>query len=736
MNIRAGLVNTIARALRLKYNPAVVERIVQGDPYAGGVGHFDMYFASAYQGNMWVYTCTKIVAQNIAQLPLEVAKRTTSGGTTSMQLLGPDNFIQDLMLKPNAYQSAFDLKFLTIAYLELTGDVFWLIGRLRNGKAGAVTVLRPTRVTVIPGETSDENFVKGYVYRLGEYEAHIDPADMIHIKYPNPNDDHRGQSTIQAAMDTIEEQSWSQKFAKLFFKNSALPKGGLAVEQKLDDADYARIRKNWNKSHQGVDNANKLAVFEKGMKWTNIGMSQKEMDFIEQRKMTRDDIAAVFGVPPVLVNAYERATYNNSHEQVGFFWHETEIPKTVLVKETLNRDAWKFYGPNAQLSAEASSTFFKFNLSENWALRREALERAKAQVELVTSGVRTANEARTEDDLEPVEWGDKWWRAANIVEWDAPQLGQLSKGNLDALQKGYLLSQGEGPLTVIKGEPIGDTTDIIDSLTKVEDLDRDYRRGEWRAFIIRTDFFEKRFASYVSELMKAQEKEMQRNLRLLANRIKGYTETKRKPTQADIDTILFDLKKAEKITDETSRGIYERMTKAAGDRAFMLAEIPGVFDMTDPNAVTHMLQKQQKFVETVADTTWNKAKLKLAKGIEEGKTINQLSDVISDFMIDRRSDKLTIARTEVIGAMNGGLHDGYEQSGVTTKTWSTSLDGFERDEHRAVDGVTKETSDTFTLFRADGGVDKMRYPGDPVGSAGNVINCRCTLLPGKRRETP
>lgn len=730
MGVRSRVIRGLADLLRVKYNPAVIERTLRGDSYGGGVGFYDMSFSNQYKRNIWVYICTKIISQNIAQLPLEAMSRTMTQGKPTVARLGPEHFLQDLLFRPNAFMGSFTMKFLTLAHLELTGDAFWYLGRLSGGKVGSIQVLRPTRVTVVAGEPG-EDMVKGYLYRGGDEEIPLDVEDVIHFKYPNPNDDFRGQSTLEAALDTMLEEQGAHKYAKSFFENSAIPKGGVKFDHALDDSDYARIRSNWQKNHGGPDKAHRIAIFEKGGSWMNIGLTQKEMDFIEQRKMGRDNLAAAYGIPPVLYNVYERATYNNADRQVRFFWHETAIPKTVLVSETLNNDAWKFFGTNP-LAVEAKRTFFAFDLSKNWALRGEALERAKSQVELIKVGKITANEARAEDNQDPTDWGDKWYRPSGWVPWDTPAPGAQVPNPVKSIV--YHQADPLEALEALGRSDEGPEIKAIEGPTRpeirVKDLGREYRLLEWKGFVIQTDYFEKIFAGYVSRLMKDQLDEIRRNLRKRGARIPKSLTTKRKPTKGEIDSILFDLEKAQKIAAETSRPLYEKQVQAAGNRAFALAGTPGTFDLRDPVAAKHMAKKIQKFALKVADTTWNEARIELAVGIDKGATINELADIVSDYFLDRLSDKTTISRTEVLGSMNGGLHDGYAQGGVKTKTWGAA--GNARPSHLHADGTKKDLKESFTLENRDGSRSRVMYPGDPDGAAWAIINCRCTLFPGTR----
>lgn len=54
------------------------------------------------------------------------------------------------------------------------------------------------------------------------------------------------------------------------------------------------------------------------------------------------------------------------------------------------------------------------------------------------------------------------------------------------------------------------------------------------------------------------------------------------------------------------------------------------------------------------------------------------------------------------------------------RMWDATLDGRTRDSHRMVDGEIKELDEEFS--------NGLMFPGDPSGSAAEVINCRCVAL--------
>lgn len=119
----------------------------------------------------------------------------------------------------------------------------------------------------------------------------------------------------------------------------------------------------------------------------------------------------------------------------------------------------------------------------------------------------------------------------------------------------------------------------------------------------------------------------------------------------------------------------------------------------------------------------------LADGLGEGLSNDEISKAIIDKFEDQLSLSRTvrIVRTETHNALlfanlastqilNDDLNLGLR------KEWVAVEDERTREDHMIADGQVVGMEDTFSV-----GPDRMQRPGDPSASAGNVINCRCTL---------
>ena len=59
-----------------------------------------------------------------------------------------------------------------------------------------------------------------------------------------------------------------------------------------------RLKESWNSQYAEAENAHKTAVLEEGMDSISVGMTAEQAQFLETRKFQRNEIAAIFGVPP------------------------------------------------------------------------------------------------------------------------------------------------------------------------------------------------------------------------------------------------------------------------------------------------------------------------------------------------------------------------------------------------------------------------------------------------------
>jgi len=355
-------------------------------------------YAIAYSQVVWVYACVSTIATAIAGIPLRTYRRTA-------KIVGEDSEcrLARLLSAVNPHISSYDLWEATASFLELSGNCYWEIEKDADGVPTAIYPMRPDRVKIVPDKS---DFVKGYIYEVNGRSLSLEADEVIHFKYFNPANEYYGLGPIAAIRNSIIVDQYSVAYNKAFFKNGAHPGGVLETASSLSDEAFNRLRKQWEEGHKGSSRAHRIAVLEEGLSYKPIGLSPRDMEFLKQRKFCREEIWAVFKVPPALIGIYEYANYANAEHQNRAFWQKTIIPKLRKLEQTINNSLVPMFGPTQD--EEHGRWVARFDGSAIDALIEDENVKSQVQERLVRSGIMTINEIRHLENLPPVPWGDTW----------------------------------------------------------------------------------------------------------------------------------------------------------------------------------------------------------------------------------------------------------------------------------------------------------------------------------------
>ena len=158
--------------------------------------------------------------------------------------------------------------------------------------------------------------------------------------------------------------------------------------------------------------------------------------------------------------------------------------------------------------------------------------------------------------------------------------------------------------------------------------------------------------------------------------------------------------------------------------------IPLIFPI-DQKAVVAAIQADTKLSESLYaklghDITDLKKKItgEISRGLSSGQMYSEISRNIATWARIPKSNAMRITRTEAhriqCKATADAQHKAKEKGADVVKQWDSILDSKTRESHVEMDGEVAELDEPFS--------NGLEYPGDPKGSAEEVINCRCALL--------
>lgn len=364
-------------------------------------------YAAQYGNNVWVYAAVYQIAMSLASVPLNLYKKArTKNSRPAIYDKTTDPLVQ-LFTRPNPFMSQFDLKEAIGAGLELTGNAYLEKVFNKSGKIlKELYPLQPQKMEIIPDSNKK---VKGYTYNAGAAAVEFKPNDIAHFQYYNPTSDFYGMGPLSPAEININTNNYAKAWNMNFFKNSALPKGALQTDNILDSAVVKRIKAQWKSAHSG-SKAHEIAILEGGLKWQDIGISRKDMDFDVLLNKDRSEILAAFGVYEGLLGIVDNINNSSMENLKKLFWENTMLPKMEKMEADMNFGlVWPY----------DDSLYLAFDKDSIEALKGSQETRARIAGMLVDRGIFTQNEARTKFfNMPNVEWGDTWYMPLNLIPVD------------------------------------------------------------------------------------------------------------------------------------------------------------------------------------------------------------------------------------------------------------------------------------------------------------------------------
>lgn len=680
-----------------------------------------------YGKSLYVYAAVNKIATKMAAIELKLFKIKSKTGD-SEEILGSE--ILDLVTKINPFQTRSE--FLKTAWInkKLTGEAFWVKIRNARGKVIELWNLRPDLVTVIADPTL---YIKQYEFQKSNGQKEIfAPEDIIHFKDPNPMSTLRGMSPIAVSKYRIETEEQATRYQKDFFKNNARPDALLMTEQQLDGEQRAQMTSSWEERHRGKESGSKIGLLEGGMKYQQVSISQREMDYIESMKFTRDDILVAFGVPKSVITTDE-VNYSNAETGIRLFLSETIQPEMTQLVEVLNE-----FLVSPDFGEEYYFDFKDPTPSDRAAMRADH-----------TAGYGkwlTTNEIRTDYNLPAVEGGD-------VIAIPVAQVNpQDPQSSINTPAK-YLQREDDArrakTLRVLQGRPIlRQKFELIEMVTKevsasmMNDLlkkeaakkkpysvtkshaakdaqspkltsllpDKSTKKTYYDITNKKLDARAKEFETMLLKEFAGQEDRVLAKLNEIESKSKGiYT----KMRHDEIMSVL-DKKKENKLFITVSLPYLEDFAKQGGlDAAELLDD---VFNMTE-TLKKAMAKRAAFFSNSVNTTTFDKLVETLTAGTNAGEGIGELTKRVKEVYSEIPTSRAAmIARTETTNANNEGHLEEYRQSDIVKgKEWIATMDDRTRDEHAAIDGEIVDLEASFS--------NGLQYPQE--------INCRCVLAPAR-----
>ena len=422
------------------------QNVVSIPPFPGGQPNLDgaLYPDSSYQStaasgygrNELMYACVRERAENLPQSVLRVYP----GDQPAAQGEPLESHrLRQLIAQPNPVCGEFAFFELSVTYLDLAGNCYWLVQRGRDGLPAELWPVRPDLIRILP--TADPR-VWNYGYVLDpstsarNIATEIIPVasrDIIHVKYPNPLDSYFGQPPGRAAARAVSLDNAATDFVDVLLRNYAVP--GVVIKTAAEvNQEVATILKRQWKLAFGGNRRGEPAVLQTGMDVQPLSMNLRDLEFPDLRAETESRICAAFQVPAVLVGAkvgLDRSTFTNYREARVQMWEEGIFSLQRRFRDPIQTQLLpEFTGVGR------ARVHLRWDNTDVPALQEaESAKWERATNALARGGI-TINDFRRTTGLDPVDGGDVFLLPAGVTPQPADSIAAPAAAPVPATTPG------------------------------------------------------------------------------------------------------------------------------------------------------------------------------------------------------------------------------------------------------------------------------------------------------------
>lgn len=693
----------------------------------------------SYEVVPYIYRSVFILSASVAKLPILIEEYDQREGVWNDVTKDPEF---DIFRTYNESQTHYDFWEQTIGYLSLTGEVPWIIKRTPSGIPSQLYPFNPEYLKIIP---KNDFQIDSYVFAGAGKELTLDGDDIFFIKYFNPSNAIRGLSPIAAAANDVTLDLNAVTANKASFSKGAQPSGLISTDEEMDDPTWERTRSYLKEQYSGSDNFGKIMFLTNGLKWQQMAMSNRDLQYMDQRKWSKKTVGMVFGVPDILLMDFADASVlANADIQYKLLW-ETLEPVTIKLSQIITEHLLP------QLTNRSESRF-RFDLSGVSALQpdlNKLAERFEKGIRIAAASPNDYRQHILKLDRDPDPAMDQKYIEMGLVPLGSnPAMDQKNGDELSSamLKTRVKLEQLKESLSQLQG------TDPVDKIVENSRmLQEGYtltQHGMFKSAVASIiaqviNKVEPKFSKVLEAKFKQQSDEILENLN--ANKgialekwceISGLKITQHKTKikysppedynfkgsvvggcKFTVDGVQFDYENWVKEFEEAGEPYIAESLLIAG--AALSESIGETFNATDRVTTSYIENRSHQYAEMVNTTTASQLNKLIAEGIEQGLTIEQMASKLeSYFNNNNRMRAQRIARTESVNGCNAGrIHAMKQSKRIDEHMWITQRDKSVRESHIMMDGTVVKVGESFP---GNDGFESA-WPSSP--------NERCSTIP-------
>lgn len=343
------------------------------------------------------------LGRNIAQLGVHMFER--KGDTDRRRIT--DHPLARLLSRPNGYTTRYRfLNTLVHDFAIYDNAYLWKV----KGPQGFQLLHLPAPLVTPKGE----NWLTPELFEVrGTKGARLIPADeVVYFRgYGGLSD--AGQSPLESLRQILREDWTASEMRDQLMRNGARHSG--FITRPKDAPNWSaeareKFKIQWQEQFAGAlaTSGGGTPLLEDGMTFNPASQTAKDLQYIEGRRLTDEEVTRSYFIPPPMVGILDKATFSNIEEQHKMLYQDTLGPWLSMIQDEIELQLLPDF------EGEPERFYVEFNLMEK--LTGNIEQRDAAITQSVGGPWRTINEGRALANLPPVDTGDELIRPLNVTQ--------------------------------------------------------------------------------------------------------------------------------------------------------------------------------------------------------------------------------------------------------------------------------------------------------------------------------
>lgn len=288
----------------------------------------------------------------------------------------------------------------------------------RHPPSGKVTGLIPLPTSGHQVKTDPDTGQRWYIFQVDGETRRFQSSELL-IHFFETYDGKIGRGVLSLAREAIAGDAAAQRFGRKFYANGARLSGVVQTDDDLSKASRNKIRDEIEQYAAGMDRAFKIAVLDNGLKFSSLGLSQADAQYIQTRQFSVQEVSRFTGIPEYMLQSGKQAYNSNEQQQIDFLTN-TMLPHLIGDEQEM---AYKLFSTE-QLR---KGMYLRHNVDA--LMRADSRSRAEFYQKMVYSGVYNPDECRALEEKDPIPGGagQKFFMTKNLDTIDHIAGGGESK---------------------------------------------------------------------------------------------------------------------------------------------------------------------------------------------------------------------------------------------------------------------------------------------------------------------